>query len=294
MIERCLSFGGERNLVGLLGQPAPAACADDMPGVLLWNAGALHRVGPQRMNVELARRLADLGVTSLRFDLSGLGDSVPRRSGSLTGDRAVMDVRDALDCLEKQTGVARAVVIGLCSGADNAHRAAMADLRVCGAVVIDGYMYPTLRCRLLYVARFFVNSRRIRNLVKRVLRRVGLLAHEPGSSHAAAEEAFAWTMPPRRETEADIQSLVDRGVQLLYVFSGQYHQVYNHAGQFGAMYPGLNPRGRVEAHFFDDCDHTFSQLAGRRRLIGLIAGWISNRFSGGNAAGRVQEPVPCG
>ena len=49
--------------------------------IVIFNAGAVHRVGPNRMTVTLARRLAAMGLPSLRFDLEGLGDSVLREPG---------------------------------------------------------------------------------------------------------------------------------------------------------------------------------------------------------------------
>jgi hypothetical protein len=44
------------------------------------NAGMLHRVGPYRLHVRLARDLARMGFSSLRVDLADTGDS-PLRPG---------------------------------------------------------------------------------------------------------------------------------------------------------------------------------------------------------------------
>ena len=80
MSERVVTFGGQGELVGVLSQPdvvRPSA-----PWVLLWNTGLHPRVGPCRLNVQLARRLAALGIPSLRFDLSGLGDSAARAANA--------------------------------------------------------------------------------------------------------------------------------------------------------------------------------------------------------------------
>jgi hypothetical protein len=60
-------------LFGVLTEPAVAETTD--LGAVLLNAGAIRRVGPNRMWVELARRWAARGVPSLRLDLEGLGDS---------------------------------------------------------------------------------------------------------------------------------------------------------------------------------------------------------------------------
>ena len=84
MIERPLYFGERSNLLGVL--TAPAAPHPGSPAVILLNAGLLHRVGPNRLHVDVARRLAEAGFTSLRFDMSGVGDS------ELPGDGGLLDI----------------------------------------------------------------------------------------------------------------------------------------------------------------------------------------------------------
>jgi hypothetical protein len=72
MNEEAVLIGG--SLVGILSRP-PAGVDPAMPGVLLLNAGRIHRVGPNRLYVAIARRLAAMGFAVCRFDLSGIGDS---------------------------------------------------------------------------------------------------------------------------------------------------------------------------------------------------------------------------
>jgi hypothetical protein len=75
--ERAHTFGSHQGLVGITCEP-DAGPGLDLPGFIFFNIGLNHRVGPQRVQVELARALAVQGFASLRFDLSGLGDSAPR------------------------------------------------------------------------------------------------------------------------------------------------------------------------------------------------------------------------
>lgn len=278
-LERCVVFGAEQHLQGMLCEPASGSPAAEHPVVLMWNVGPIHRVGPYRMNVELARQLAGIGVTSLRFDLTGLGDSGITRSGQLTRDRAVADVREAMDYLAQRCGASRFVLVGHCSSADNAHRAAVADSRVMGAVLIDGYSYVTWRCRMRRYGLFLLNPSRMRNLAVRTVHRVTSWFGRRVAGAVGEETAFAWQMPPRAEAAAELQALVDRGVELMYVYAGQYHRHYNYAGQFYDMYRNVALHGRVVSHFFEDCDHIFSGVAGRRRLTGLITQWVAARFT---------------
>src|SRR5689334_20064244 len=69
--ENAIVFGGDVRLVGIVTTPAETRA--DRTGVILLNAGVVHRVGPNRLYVTLARRLAQAGLTVLRFDHSGIG-----------------------------------------------------------------------------------------------------------------------------------------------------------------------------------------------------------------------------
>ena len=63
--EMVVRFGDAESLVGIVTLPSAPT---NSTAVVLLNAGVIHRVGPHRMNVQLARRLAARGFTALRFD----------------------------------------------------------------------------------------------------------------------------------------------------------------------------------------------------------------------------------
>ncbi len=129
--ERIELFGPGRGLVGVL------AGGDGATGVILLNAGLVHRVGPHRLNVRLARALASKGFPSLRFDFSGVGDSA---AAGATGDftqRSLAELSAAVDVLIARSGATRVCAVGLCTGAALALEAARADARVVGAVLVN-------------------------------------------------------------------------------------------------------------------------------------------------------------
>src|SRR5690606_23743533 len=93
MRESAVLFGPTRSLVGVVTEPAAGSARPDAPAVLILNSGLVHRVGPKRLHVRLARRLAGLGFTCMRIDLSGIGDSRTASSIDAISECWVSEVR---------------------------------------------------------------------------------------------------------------------------------------------------------------------------------------------------------
>lgn len=127
-------------LFGILTEPL------DMPTtgvcVVMLNAGAIRRVGPNRMWVEASRRWAARGVPTLRLDLEGIGDadgdpSHFRDLAELYVPERISQVLSALDMLEERGMGSRYVLAGLCSGAHWSFHAALQDERVLAALMLN-------------------------------------------------------------------------------------------------------------------------------------------------------------
>jgi pimeloyl-ACP methyl ester carboxylesterase len=286
--ERAIVFGQHRGLMGILAEPT---VVDRRPvAVLLWNVGTHHRVGPFRLNVDLARRLAREGYPVLRFDLSGLGDSEPR-PGAVMADheRHMLDVREAMDWMEANAGVSRFVVVGLCSGVDSAHPLARDDARVAGAIFIDGYLYPT---------RAFWFRRYRRGLVRRWLRAVAVRLAERRirqSRELGREErnVFDRHFPTLEEFRADVARMTDRGARVLFVNTGNVVGVFNDAQQ---MYETLGPGARrdlIRSELIPEADHLFTATRLRTELGDLICDWMRSGWPA-PVRGRAQEQVTVG
>ena len=271
MRERAILFGSHRGLVGVVTEPATPA-----PGprraVVMSNIGLHHRVGPFRLYVELARLLAAQGWYVLRFDLSGLGDSAARTGALGDAERAALDVSEALDWLGDRLGVARFVLLGLCSGVDSTHAVAVADPRVAGAVFIDGYTYPTAGFRLRHHTRRYLQGGRWARFARRRLRRLA-----SGRPPAPAEPAAVFTReyPPLERFRADVARMVARGARLLFVFTGTVDVRYNHRGQLFEMLGPTVPREHIEVELYRSADHLFTATAARAELTAHVGRWLA-------------------
>ena len=111
---------------------------------VLVGAGALVHTGPSRNWVQIARRSAAAGLPVIRLDLSGVGESDGVAPGlldesNLYSDWRDIEVREVLDALERAGLGERFVLGGLCAGAYQALRRALADERVCGVWLLNLY-----------------------------------------------------------------------------------------------------------------------------------------------------------
>ena len=120
--ERVCKFGSHGGLIGILTEPSGelVGLASTRPAIVVSNVGLNHRPGPNRLWVEFARRMADKGFVTLRFDLSGLGDSTSRSDKLSTTERHVADMREAVQFVLQKKQLTRVALIGLCSGVDPA------------------------------------------------------------------------------------------------------------------------------------------------------------------------------
>lgn len=282
MKERIVSIGEQAPMSGILTDP-PRAVGNTGTGVLLLNAGVLHRVGANRLNVTVARSLAALGLPALRFDASGIGESPPRGPRNSPHRAEVADTLEALDFLIKSSNVERVVLVGLCSGAETALLAAAADRRVAGVVAIEGYAYPT---RQFWIRRY--GSRMLRPGAwkrvwesRRLLRRLG----------NSTDDADAWRdgpfslraalggrrLPPQEQTQALLGELVARQLPIFAAYAGGDHHYYNYTGQLRAAFPAIRFGKLLEVLYEPRADHTFSDTAIRRRLVGHIEAWVRTR-----------------
>ena len=270
MIERVCTFGSHAGLVGIVTEPPESARRPET--VLFANIGLNHRVGPNRLYVELARKLAASGFRSLRFDLSGFGDSEPRRGPGTYLERAALDVREAMDFLEK-SGSHRFVLVGLCSGVDSMHAASLHDDRVAGAIFIEGYAYRNAGFRLRFWTLRNFQPARWRRFLR--LKGARVMGQAPLPDASDMPEIFVREFPSRAQFAADLVGMVGRSLKMLFVFTINSEGHYNYADQFHDMF---GHREQIDVEFYTRADHVFSTEALREMLLSRLTRWMDDRF----------------
>ena len=285
--ERVHGFGADDALTGIVTLPAEPqlAASTGRPFVILLNAGIVHRVGPYGMSVQLARSLAARGFRVLRFDQSGLGDSSPRPGNAPIEEQVIADGRAAMDSIAERYGASSFVVGGLCSGALNAHRICVADERVVGLWLLDGYAYPTRRYhqhvfmrRIRSPRAWGALSRRIFDRARARLRGLrGGAGPEVPSPTAQGDERMAifyqdW--PAIADARRDIEQMLGRGVRMHFVYTGGW-SMFIDARQFDDMFPRLVRRDQIRVTYYPWADHSFLALQDRSAMLHDVVEFVN-------------------
>ena len=276
MKETVCSFGPSESMFGVLTTPEDSVRVEGAPIALILNAGIVHRIGPFRMHVDIARRLAEKGISTLRLDLSGLGGSAPRTGKIEMEERAQMDVSDAMDFLTKQTGVEKFVLLGLCSGAYNAHQVAVRDSRIVGSVFMDGIVFRTVGFFFRYQIGRFFRFRYWRNMIKRRFLLSGSENSESDGNSLAESEFFTNDMS-KDSVVNDLKELLNRGCELLFLYTDGYDDICGRS-QFKEMY-GMSPdNGQLQVEYYPKSKHTFRLVENRKVACERVASWFEDRF----------------
>jgi pimeloyl-ACP methyl ester carboxylesterase len=266
--ETACRFGRADHLIGVVGLPGDAPNTASV-GVIVLNSGLVHRIGPFRLHVDMTRRLNALGYPTLRLDLSTLGDSSGTGESLSRRDQITADVADAMRLLGERAGCARFVLVGLCSGAGNAHMAACSEPNVAGAVFLDGYTYRTAGFMWRrYTPKVFHLGSWSRFFSRRF--------HPALPEDDVAD--FGHKYPPRAQVASELRSMLDRHLKLYFVYSGGISEHFNHRRQFREYFGRIADSDHVSLSFFEDADHTYVLAGDRQRLLLAIDDWLTANF----------------
>jgi hypothetical protein len=277
LTEEPLQFGEGGRLFGILTVPSTPP-RNELPVFVFLSAGLLHRVGPFRLHVRLARELAQMGFSSLRVDLAGTGDT-PLRAASTNQESVAADFAEILGVLQLRLGRMPLVLAGLCSGADNAIRLAIAEPRVVGMALLDPICFPDhgltgFRARMRFAK--YTNPARY---IAWLRRRLNALARPSDKTrdHETPDDPLAIRdLPTREQLRKAFELIRARGGRVLSVFTEYAHRYYNQPGQLGRMMGGYGYQQYCTELYWPEAHHTYWLEEHRRSLIDEIKTWAGN------------------
>jgi pimeloyl-ACP methyl ester carboxylesterase len=283
--QKALLFGDAHELMGILALP-------ELPprdlAVIILNSGILHRMGPNRLHVKIAASLSARGFAVFRFDLSGIGDSEARRDGLRYAESTLQETKAAMDLVETECGVHRFVLMGICSGADNALRIAPQDPRIVGIVPIEGLTFATQGYAIDRLWRKALLPRTWRKLVTgRLNLRASLrsvteqLAPEPQGKEVL--EQTVWVLPRAADVAGDLATFTGRGGRANLVYSVREPGWYHYRTGLRKLLAPLLASGRVTVTKIDDTDHLFTPLEHQAWLLARLEEWTLGLAGAGPA-----------
>lgn len=262
-----LLFGPQGQLLGVMTRPAGGPSA--RIACLMYNFGVTHRVGPRRIQVKLARKLAQQGVPTLRFDLSGIGDSKAPGASESFEAQALDDLRLAIDQIEQQLGIRQVIVIGLCSGAVHGFQATLRDPRIVGLLAFDGHAFTSRSAKLERRIRRFLRFpvAQMRHWVERLL---GTDRPPDGDLLRSGVQSKVLTADDFRR---DIRSMTARGVSIYLIYSATLQSRDRNKDQLHAL-RGDAVLNQLRYQFMPNLDHSFTELAGQALFLDAVCLWV--------------------
>lgn len=283
--EEAHLFGPDDRLFGVLSTPRQPIVG--APIVILLPGGRNPHVGWGRGTVELARRLATQGRSVLRMDQAGIGDSRAHPDGPAEVLYSLAPIADVTAAMDHFGGAALPfVVVGPCSGAHLALHAALADPRVVGVAMInlqrfiwrdgdslEASMRGEFRSSNAYAGlvrradtwkRLFSGKIKVGPIAIELLRRITARAWAKLRRLVTTQPAVVW-----------LRKLDRRGTRVLFVFGtadGGRDEFAENVGPENAL-GRIAPRARLE--LVEHTDHNLGPHDARRRLEGLIAGFLA-------------------
>lgn len=274
--EIAISFDCESDqLIGIISQPAvPNDC-----GVVIVVGGPQYRIGSHRQFVLLARFLATEGITTLRFDYRGMGDS----SGEFRDFNAVdMDMRAAIDALQRSDPrIKRVVIWGLCDAASAALFYAPTDQRIIGLVLANPWVRTSTGQAQAVLTQYYRSRLLDRALWKKVL--TGQFDFKKSISSLARVIRRALAKESSREPTAELPlrermyvSWASFSGKVLLLISGEDLTAKEFMDMVSTSAPwrALVENPRVSVRQFPSASHTFSRSAWRDEVAAVTANWV--------------------
>lgn len=271
--EEVLRYGEHQRGFGILTLPSKPV---DAPILVIFNAGLLHRTEPYRLNVMVARALADLGITTLRVDLSGKGDA-PVREGLVNRESVAADWRGIRQALLNRLGVNTTfILMGLCSGADNAIKLSVGDESVLGLVLIDAESPKDDGFAVRKLVRKITDRNFLLSLPVKLIKRLFRIIMR--QEHGKEELISLRDAPTSEDLVASMQQMVKKNGRILAVFTNFACHYYNLQGQFvkALDIDGLDKICRERMWF--DATHILPVTEHRERFLSELKTWFQDEI----------------
>lgn len=268
---------------------------------VFYNAGAVRRIGPNRMWVEVARRWAARGVPTLRLDMPGIGDAPGTArsyedNASLHTEALVDHAASALDALAARGLPQRFVVGGLCSGAYWSFRVARRDPRIASVVLFNASLLRWQASRMAYREARALAQRLRMHPWRRVVRDelAGDALRRAVHWGLVTPARVAHFMATRAAVSRDVDGMLDRlrdgGTRATFVFSSGGEALLDEFEREGRL-ERLDRWPNLRLALAPGTDHTFRPVPVQHWIHALLDETLERELqeAGSEVPGSVPE-----
>lgn len=291
----------------MLHQPTAHARTDI--GVLLLSPGVKMRLGPQCLYRRMTDAFVRSGFTVFRFDFYGIGDSEGEINETVLADfynhievgRYVADTLDALDWMQRHTGVSKVIASGLCGGAVTGLLAGEHDPRIAGLLGLgitpilasraaDASAYMTVSELNTMRKGYFKNLASLtswvrlltlqsdyrtlwRSLIKPIMRKIKAQAPSPAANPAEPDNANP-RFPPA------FFRMLESQRSILLIFSGADRLYAEFQEKFVARYRERlqSFAGRYALHVVPNANHVLSSREWEQEMLDVSTRWLAQNY----------------
>ena len=248
-------------------------------GVVVIVGGPQYRIGSHRQFVLLARELASNGVTVIRFDYRGMGDS----SGPLRDFNDIdSDLRAAIDALQKtDTRIKRVVLWGLCDAASAALFYANKDHRVAGLAIANPWVRTDAGEAKAYLSHYYRARVFDPALWKKVIRGQFDFFGSIQSFWTVAKKAITKPVLKGQEIQLPLRERMYESWRsfkgpILLILSGEdlTAKEFTDMVSTSPQWRALIDTSRVATHSLPTANHTFSRKEWRDDVATKTSNWV--------------------
>jgi pimeloyl-ACP methyl ester carboxylesterase len=282
-----------QKLYGIMHAPAEKNLSN--VGAILFNFGIDDRVGPHRLNLKIARALADKGHYVLRFDTQGIGFSEGKLESGSEFDNFIKiqngifldDALASINFLSKEIQADRIVLIGLCGGAITALAAAARDKRIETVILIDVPVYLDEKVRgikksysLSTWKEVFMGQLDIVKIlqlkliyIKDNLRKI--IQGQSGDNKTNPMVHQTISRPMNKKFVQDFLSFILSKKRIFFIMSESSLAGYEFNYKFKREYLLKVPEYLYKIIYVSQANHHFHSLFAQTALLNEISNWIT-------------------
>lgn len=246
-------------------------------GVLIVVGGPQYRVGSHRQFVQLSRSLASQGISSMRFDYTGMGDSCGEKKDF---DGICDDIKAATDAFLKAQSHLKSIVIwGLCDAASAALIYAHQDERINGLVLLNPWLRSEQAMGKAMVKYYYLQRLLSKSFWKKLLSgKVNVVASARDAKGFVKDSVVA-----DKQSTANYRARMLTGLQafngkICLILSGEdlTAREFDEQTSKNIAWEKLG-HSTCQIHRLVDADHTFSSAQFKREVEDITAGFVLNK-----------------